>query len=192
MGASKQMKQLFPTSLALLLVMGSLGHVFAAAFCPRMAGHPCCLTKTASGQPGPQSHEHMQGMAMDTMSSETMQMDGSDTSDMTMEDPAFPPSSIDNEANQLSRSDELVSSTRIKEPVDACTHCMSHSGMQNAPVSSVGVPNQSNKGIGSVPLTVPRFLTRPAMTLTQIGPPRQHAPSGSSATRHILINVFLI
>ncbi len=185
------MKRLLPTSLALLLALGSLGQVFAAAFCPRMLGHDCCLAKTASGQHGTQSHQHMQGMAMDTMASENMEMNGS-AMGMTLEDPAFPPPSLDNQVIQVSGSGELVSANRIEQPVGRCTHCMSHSGTQNAPVSSVSVPNRSNKDSGSVPLRVTRFLTRPAMTLAQIRLPRQHAPPGSSAPRHILINVFLI
>ena len=186
------MKRLFPSSLTLLLVMGSLGHVFAAAFCPRMLGHDCCLTKASRHQHASPSGQHMHAMGMNAMTDDSMQMDGSDMAGMTMDDTGFPPSSLDNQVTQLSSADELVSANRIEEPVDACTHCMSHSGTQNAPISSVSAPDQSNKDLGSIPLPVSRFLARPVTTLARIGLPREHAPPESNAPRHILFNVFLI
>jgi hypothetical protein len=193
MVSSKQMKRFFPTSLALLLVMGSLGHVFAAAFCPRMSARDCCLTKTANSHGSSQSHQHMHGMAMDSMANETMQMDDSNTEDMVMDDGDLPASSTDwDDLSVLSGIEELVPASRLELPTDTCTHCLSHSGAQNAPVSSVSVPDQSRKDLGSVPLPVSRFLTRPMTTLAQIGLPREHAPPGNSAPRHILLNVFLI
>ena len=185
------MKRLFPTSLALLLVIGSLGHVFAAVFCPRMQNHDCCLTKTTSGHHSTQSHQHMPGMPMRSIADESMQMDDSDMSGMTMEQPAVPGLSADVKIN-LSGAHPLVSANRIEVPLDACTHCMSHSGLPNAPLSSVRTPDQSNKDIGSARLWPARFLVRPAITLAQIALPREHAPPGSSAPRHVLINVFLI
>ena len=192
MAASKQMKRLFPTSLALLLVMGSLGHVFATAFCPRMPGHECCLTMMASGQADTQSHQHMHGMAMSMMTGESMEMDGSDMSGMTMEDSGLSTSVLAGQMEHLSSSDGSVSANRIEDPVDGCTHCMSHSDLQNAPISTVSLSDQSNRDMDSALLPVPRFLTRPAITFAQMGLPREHAPPGSSAPRHILISVFLI
>ena len=187
------MKRLFPTSLALLLVMGSLGHVFAAAFCPRMLGRECCLTKTATGQHRAVSHQQMQGMTMDNMADESMSMNGGDMQGMTMDDADVPSSTLaGDEIPVASTSGELAQANKVELPVDACTHCMNHSGIQNAPVSSVSVPDQSNKGLGSVLLPVSRFLAQPAMTLAQIGLPREHEPPGSSAPRYILISVFLI
>ncbi len=190
-GSIQSMKRLFPTSLALLLVIGSLGHVFAAVFCPRMQGHDCCPTKIASSKHGTHSHKHMQGMAMGTVADESMQMNESDMSG-TMEHPAAPHRAGDVQVNRLFSSDVLVSANRVEVPLDACTHCMSHSGMQNAPFSSVKAPDQSNKDLGSHRLPASRFLVGPAITLAQIGLPREHAPPGSSAALHILINVFLI
>lgn len=188
------MKRLFPTSLALLLVMGSLGHVFAAAFCPRMLGHECCLTETASSEHSSQSHQDMHDMAMDSMANESMLMNGSDMPGIIMMDDAGvpPPSLAINEVPRLSTSEELVPVNSLELPIGACTHCMSHSGVPNAPISTVSVSDQSNKDFGSVPLPVSRFPARPAMTLAQIGLPREHAPPGNSAPRHILLNVFLI
>ena len=185
------MKRLFPGSLALLLVMGSLGHVFAAAFCPRMLGHNCCLTATSRDSRSAQSHQHMHGMAMDSMANESMPMAG-DMQDMVMDDANVPPRSSIDEASQLFTSEELVPTNKLELPVEVCTHCMSHSGVPNAPISSVSVADQSNKDVGSVPLAVSRFFVRPSMTLAQIGLPREHAPPGSSAPLHIVLNIFLI
>ena len=186
------MKRFFPTSLALLLVMGSLGHVFAAAFCPRMLGHDCCLTKKSSQEPS-QSHQHMHGMAMDGMIDESMQIDSVDMQDMMMDDASVQPSSTGiDEVTLLSSSEELVPANRLELPMEVCTHCMTHSGAQNAPISSVSVPNQSNRNLGSIPLPISKFIARPTTKLTQVGLPKEHAPPANGAPRHILLNVFLI
>src|SRR5258708_1592780 len=129
------MKRLYPTSLALLLVMGSLGNVFAAVFCPRMFGHCCCLTKTASGPHRSQSHQHIRGMAMDAMADERMPMDTGDMTGRTMDDADIPPALASDEICPASTTEELASANRVALPIDACTHCVSHSGLQNAPVS---------------------------------------------------------
>lgn len=193
MAASKPMKRLFPTSLALLLVLGSLGHVFAAAFCPRMLGHDCCLTKTSGSQNPSQSHQHMHAMAMDRMANESMQVDDGDMQGMVMEDASVSAhSSASSEEAPPNTADESPATNTLELPIDACTHCMSHSGVQNAPVSSVGVRDQSSEEVGSVPLRVTRLFARPSMTLEPIGLPREHAPPGNNASRHILLNVFLI
>lgn len=187
------MKRLFPTSLALLLVMGSLGNVLAVAFCPRMFGHDCCLTNTASNPHSMQSHQHMHGMPMNAMADESMPMNGSDMHGMAMDDAEVPPATPGSDAIRLdSTSEELAPANKVDLPIDACTHCVSHSGIQNAPVSSVSVPDQSNRDLGSGLSPISRFLAQPAMTLAQIGLPREHAPPGSSAPWYILINVFLI
>jgi hypothetical protein len=191
-GRIQTMKRLFPTCLTLLLVMGSLGNVFAAAFCPRMLGNNCCLTRTAGNLQEADSHQHLHGMAMSSMTHESMLMDGDDMQDMVMDDADVPPASHIDEATQLSSSEELVPASKVELPVDACTHCMGHSGVPNAPTSSVTVADQSNKYFDSVPPPVSRFLVRPSTTLAQIGLPREHAPPGARAPRYILINVFLI
>ena len=191
--ALKQMKRFSPTSLALLLVMGSLGHVFAAVFCPRMLGHDCCLTKTSSHQHASQANQHMHRMAMDALTNDSMPMDGNDMQGMIMDDEGLRSAPVaTNKGALLPTSEILVTANTLELPMDTCSHCMSHSGITNAPVSSVSVQDQSNKDHGSVLLPVSKFLTRPAMTLTQIELPKEHAPPGSSAPRHILISVFLI
>jgi len=135
----------------------------------------------------------MQGMAMEGMANESMGMDGSEMQNVMTDDAGVQPSSsgID-EVTLLSTSKLSVPTNKLRLPIDSCTHCMSHSGMQNAPVSSLGVPDQSNKDSGSAPLPALRFVARPAMTPAQIGLPGEHAPPGSSPRRHILIRVFQI
>ena len=156
-----------------------------------MLGRDCCLTRESIDPHSSQVHQHMHGMAMEGMANESMPMDG-DMQDMMTDDADVPtPSSID-DAVHVSNSKELTPTDKLELPIDACTHCMSHSGVPNAPISSVSVADQSNKDFGSVPLPVSRFLARPSMTLAQIGLPREHAPPGTNAPRYILISVFLI
>jgi hypothetical protein len=196
------MKRLFPPGLALLLVMGSLGHVFAAAFCPRVLGKACCLAKTAV-------HTHdASSSAMHSMSMDGMSMDGMTMHEMTMDKTATDVMVGDGMAmDHMATSGggmDLTSTTsspltedyawagKVEQPVETCGHCLSHSGILNAPLSSVSVPDQSNRDLGSVLLPVSRFVVRSAMTVAPSGLPGEHGPPGSSAARHILISVFLI
>jgi hypothetical protein len=135
----------------------------------------------------------MHGMAMDGMATGSMQMDDSNTEDMVMDDADLPASADAwDDLTVLAGVEESVPASRLELPTDVCNHCLSHSGAQNAPVSSVSVPDQSKKDLASIPLPVSRFLTRPVTTPALIGLPREHAPPGNSAPRHILLNVFLI
>jgi hypothetical protein len=194
------MKRLFPTSLAFLLVMASFGHVLAASFCSRALGHKCCFATSANHTHSPSSSHvnkaaadmHMEGMPMDGMNMNDMATGEALMDHNAMDDVVIDGSTADlSIQSRLGFAEEAVANT-FDQPVDSCSHCLGHSGIDNAPISLVSVPDQSNKDHGSVPLPVSRFLTRPAMTLAQIGGPREHAPPGSSAPRHILINVFLI
>jgi len=186
------MKRLFPINLALLLVIGSLGQAFAAAFCPHALGRECCFAKASDHTHAvPSSHE-ITAMPMDDMHG--MHMD-----DMAMDGMVMPDSGTDcSEMKSMSGivylavADNNSLANEVEKPVETCTHCLSHSGIFNAPISSVSVPDQANKDLDSVPLPVSRFLVPAATMLAQIGPPRDHAPPGSSAPRYILINVFLI
>ena len=168
---SRNMKQPFLIALALLLGMSSLGHVFAAAICPHMRGHECCLVKTAS-------HQHVSGCAHEGLAMDGMVMDDRATVDIsTLSSPTV--------------SDNEVLANEFERPVESCAHCLGHSGLFNAPVSFVSVADQSKK-IVSVALSVPAFLVSSPMTPVQSGLPRQHAPPDTSASRHLLISVFLI
>jgi hypothetical protein len=186
------MKRLFPINLALLLVISSLGHAFAAAFCPHAFGRECCFAKAHSHTHAlPSSHEitatpmdEMHGMHMDDMAMDGMVMPDSETDCSKMKGMSA--------ISYLTVAEDNSLANKVEQPMETCSHCLSRSGIFNAPISFVNVPEQSNKDFGSVPLPVSRFLVPAAATLAQIGPPRDHAPPGRSAPRYILINVFLI
>ena len=176
------MKRFFPTGLALLLVMGSLGHVFAAGLCPRSFGRECCSAKTSK-------HTHHSSSCHQDIAMDLMPMDGMATDDMAVEDTAavevsnlFAPPVVDEE----------VLASAFEQPVESCAHCMSHSGIPNTPASFVTVPDESRKAVDSLPLAVSSFLSPSLTKVKQYGSPREHAPPGTSAPRHILISVFLI
>ena len=123
------------------------------------------------------SSSAMHSMPMDGMSMDEMAMDNTATDDMAVD-------GMDHRA--------MFGGGMVGQPIETCSHCLSHSGILNAPLSSVSAPDQSNRVLGSAQLPVSRFLVRSAMTVAQSGLPGEHAPPGSSASRHILINVFLI
>jgi len=193
------MKRFLLTSLALMLVMSTSGHVFAAAFCPRASGHECCFAKTASHTHSPPNHENTAAhdIHLDDMSMDDMNMDDRAMADASMDHMATNHLMIDAATVDVSipfsapASSEAAAS-KFDQPVQPCAHCVGHSGIANAPVSFLSVPDQSGKELGSVLLPVSRFLVCPNVTLAQIGLPREHAPPGTSAPRHILISVFLI
>jgi hypothetical protein len=132
-------------------------------------------------------------MSMDGMNVDGMAMGETSMDHHTMEETAIDAPSVDL-AITFSRValDGEAAANKFDQPVESCTHCLGHSGSVNAPISSVSVPEQSNKDFGPVPLPVARFLARSAMTLAQIGLPGEHGPPVSTAPRHILINVFQI
>jgi hypothetical protein len=202
----QKMKRLFPTSLALLLVMASLGHVLAAAFCPRALGRECCFAKTAHHtHSSSSSHEKM---AVHKMHTDGLSMDGMNMNCMNMGDMPMEATSMDRrEMNDMEIDAPTVDlsilfsppafteqsvANKLAQPVESCAHCLGHSGIVNAPVSFVSGSNESGKEIESVLLSVSKFLNRPAIAPAQLGLPGKHAPPGSSAPRHILISVFLI
>lgn len=181
----------FLIAFALLLAVSSIGHVFAAAFCPRLHGRECCVAKTVKFPPTsscshqdptdgrPMNHMNMDGMHdMSTMDGMVMSESGSD-------DRSAPPVSSSDHAGTLADV--------LEQPVELCPHCMSHSGFPNAPVSSVNVPDESRKAVDDpVPLSASSFLAPSVVTVAARGLPREHAPPGTIAPRHILNNVFLI
>jgi hypothetical protein len=200
------MKRLFPTSLALLLVMASFGNVLAAAFCPRVLGRGCCFAKTASHTHSQSAeheniathHMHMDGMSMDGMTMDSMNTGDRTVDAASMDHMAMNDRTVDGPITEVAVlfSPAAVSegpfANNVSEPVESCTHCLGHSGTLNSPVSFVCVSDRSGKETRSVLLPVSRFLPRPTLASAQIGLPRVHAPPGSNAPRHILINVFLI
>lgn len=196
------MKRLFPTSLALLLVIASLGHVLAAAFCPRVLGRECCFAKKTAhhAHSSSSSHENMavhdtcmDGMKMDSMNMGDMPMDATSMDHMGMNDMEVDAATVDLTIpfSPPAFTEQAVAN-KLDQPVEPCAHCLSHSGVANAPVSFVSGSNESGKEIGSVLLPVSKFLNRPAIAPAQIGLPGEHAPPGTRASRHILMSVFLI
>jgi hypothetical protein len=195
------MKRLLSTSLALLLVMASLGHVLAAV-CPHAFGRECCFAKTSSHTNSSSfNHENMapHDMHMDGMSMDGISMDG-----MNMDDMAMGETSMDHSDMLVAAATAYMSirlsppafreeavANKFHQPLEACAHCL-QSGIVSAPLSFVSISTQSGKAIGSVLMPVSRFQVRPAITLAHIRWPREHAPPGSSPPRHILISVFLI
>ena len=196
------MKRLFPPGLALLLVIGSLGHVCAAAFCPRVFGRACCLAKvsvhTHDASSSAMHSMPMDGMPMHGMTVDEMAMDKAPTDDVAID------GSVMDHMAMFGGDMDLMSATssqlvedyayagRFEQPVETCSHCLSHSGILNAPLSSVSAPDRSNRDLGSVLLPVSRFVVRSAVTVAQSGLPDEHAPPGNRDARHILISVFLI
>ena len=184
-------RQPFLIALALLLGLSSLGHVFAAAFCPRMQGGGCCLVKMVTHtHTSSCTHEDMAmgGMPMDHVTMHGMQdmstMDGMVKGEMVTEDMSTPPSTSKTYTGTLDNA--------LQQPVEPCPHCFSHSGLPNAPVSSMNVPDESRKVVDSVPLPASSLLAPSPITVAANGLPREHAPPGTSAPRHILNSVFLI
>ena len=176
------MKRFFPNSLAVLLVMGSLGHVFAATLCPRSPGRECCFANTSN-------HTHDSLPSHQDIAEHCMPMDGMSMNNMAMDDTVaaevpnpFAPPVVDEE----------VLASRFEQPVESCAHCMIHSGLSNGPASFVTAPDESRKAVDSVPLPVSSFLASSLTTVSRNGSPREHAPPGPRAPRHILISVFLI
>lgn len=116
----------------------------------------------------------MEGMPMDDMARE-------DTATVEVSNPFAAPV-----------VDEEVLASAFEQSVESCAHCMSHSGIPNAPASFVTAPDESRKAVDSLPLAVSSFLSPSLTKVKQYGSPREHAPPGKSAPRHVLISVFLI
>jgi len=197
----KHMKRLLFSSLALLLVMSSVGQVFAAAFCPRASGHECCFTQKVSNTHSSSSnhenmaahHVHMDGMSMDDMSRDDMTTPDASMCHATISDTTRGAAIADmpKPVNTPVPNPETVAN-RFDQPFQTCAHCVSHSAPANAPVSFVTASGQSGKDVGLVLLPVSRFDVRPPITIAQVGLTREHAPPGTSVPRNILISVFLI
>ena len=183
-------RQPFLIALALLLGLSSLGQVFAAAFCPRMQGRACCRAKTARPTHNSScTHEDMamEGMPIDHVAMHSMQdmstMDGMVMGETVTEDMSTPPATSNPSTGTLDNA--------LQQPVEPCPHCLGHSGLPNAPVSSVNAPDEYRKAVDSVPLRASSLAPTP-ITVSSNGLPREHAPPATSAPRHILNNVFLI
>jgi hypothetical protein len=123
------------------------------------------------------------------MTEHCMPMDG-----MSMEDMAIDDTVAVKESNPLNPPvvDEEVLAGSFDRPIEACWHCMSHSGILHAPASFITVQDESRKAVDSAPQPVSSFLESSLTAVKQNGSPREHAPPSTSAPRHVLISVFLI
>ena len=206
------MKRLFPTSLVMLLITASFGHVLAAALCPRSLGRDCCLAMTTqhhhdsfSGHENVAPHDtHMNGMAMGdvNMDAMSMEMDGMAMGEAvdakSMDRMSMNETTLDNATVDSSVSFTLLNSTpadvvnSFDQPVEVCSHCLGHTGIVNAPVPFAGVSDPSGRDSGPIILPVAKFPVRLGINLAQVGLPREHAPPENSAPRYVLISVFLI
>jgi len=178
-----------------MLVMSTSGHVFAATFCPRASGHECCFAQTISHTHSSfSSHEStaVHDMHLDDMNMDHMLMADTSMDQMAMNDMMIDATTVNVSIPFSPRASSEAAASKFDQPVEPCAHCVGHSGIASAPVSFVSAPNQSGKELGSVLLPVSIFLVRPNVTVAQIGLPREHAPPGTNAPRHILISVFLI
>jgi hypothetical protein len=178
-------------------MVSSLGHVFAAAFCPRGLGHECCVAETQNHTRhsfSPHGDMSMHGMSMDGMP-----MDKSALNCSSM-DPAATNEGMTKDMTSADMStpflqpvvDEEAVAKAFEQSVELCAHCLIYSDPLNAPVPFVSIPDQSGKAVWSILLPVSRCLIRPAIALAQIGLARGNTPLGTRASRHILISVFLI
>jgi hypothetical protein len=175
---SRLMRQRFLITLAFIVGLSSVGQVFEAAFCPRMQGRDCCLAKADRA---PQTSDCGHQTAINQTSMGEMSMDDMQMGSVTVET-TWPASSL---------SDETITLDKLDEPIGSCAHCLSHSGLANAPVSFVTGTDQSTQTV-PCPAPVPSFQLPSQVNRLNHGLPGQHAPPGASASRYLLINVFLI
>lgn len=96
-----------------------------------------------------------------------------------------------NEAQPSPASEKNLSAS-LALPVEACAHCMSHSGLVVPSWGKARVSNDSRHGLaGLTPQTSALSLLPPAPFSSRI-PSNKGAPPGDSKPRYILISLLLI
>ena len=75
----------------------------------------------------------MHSMRMDGMSSESMEMNDGDMQDVVVDDTELSPRSSSTMQPDLDL-EELIPTNKLELPIETCTHCMSDSGLRNAPI----------------------------------------------------------
>lgn len=95
------------------------------------------------------------------------------------------------DTQMLPATDPLSESEASSQPVEPCEHCMGRSQAPAVSVALTGV-SRTHHGAGApTPATSSQLASAsPSFTAHIIS--RQHAPPGSSITRHVLINIFRI
>jgi hypothetical protein len=91
----------------------------------------------------------------------------------------------------LPAADPASEGDAISQPVEPCEHCM---GRSQAPAVSFALieVSQTRHGEDAPPPAISSRLAPSSTSFTAHVTSRQHAPPGSSITRHVLINVFRI
>jgi hypothetical protein len=209
------MKRVLLSFLAFLLIVSSIGQVFAAALCARPLAGECCLTGSALHKHNSVTPPHhiKSNIARHSMAIEGMAMGevaGNDSATGATAVEAIPPchEAMD-EDGVAAKQDSVVSATpitatrasaaapsrdvhavRMYRPLAECRHCLSHS--RTAPLFTLCVPNQSNKDQGAALSPIPEIPIRPRLTVVQRRLRSEQTPPGLGTRRYLLINVLLI
>lgn len=159
--------------LSLALVTGAVGILFATAFCPSFE------------RPGATCHArviHSQGSHSDT----THEMHGREVSHAV---------TFSRRATHTGRewadllSQAYVSGKRAEQPLDTCSHCLSHS---KGPQKTVALRQADT--FRSFGVDEPEVLTEISgafLTLREVNA-REHSPPTSSTPLHVRLNIYRI
>lgn len=173
----RQRNLLFITLLLLTLSTGGWGSVIAAAFCVHHAqqpkamaeDHDCCRAKLE------QPSEHCAAAASNAFahaSHEAMAMDEMEAMPTVAE-----------------RGAQVAVAPR--QPTGACLHCVSRGGLPTAFVVA-REPEQKKREANLAPPPAPEPDASRSVTFTPSLSARQHAPPGTGARRHLVLNIFVI
>lgn len=157
------MRRLLIFGLLFLLFASGWSPVLAAALCPRVQGHDCCVTMAAGEEHEQVIHHH------------GMEMSGTE-----MPSPAYARDEHDNTA------------VAIDQQVKDCAHCAAHSGAPTAPAVIFSVPDNPGRDATSAPSQVHRFFFPASLATNLRISSRPHGPPVETTPRHVLISVFLI
>jgi hypothetical protein len=179
--------------------MSTLGNAFAYAFCSGARGRDCCLRKSfnhthhsSAELPATQqlSERRMGGHCLHsepeqhTKAVTPMRMEGRERATAV---PA-------NHAAESAPRDESepAAEAQVDQPLQSCTHCLSHSGLSGFPIASAAAGDAGSKETSFAPIPVARILFDALGTFGNRNVLSDHAPPGSRLPRYLLIHVLLI
>jgi hypothetical protein len=158
------MRRFLLTASVLLLFVSGWSQVLAASLCSHTQGaHSCCVKKNA-GHGEASAH---QGMAMDGM--ESMEMPSEESA------PAA--------GNEIAAS--------FGKHLEECAHCLGHSQSQTVPFAFI-TSDQSRRGDETLAPPATVVVTSLGSAFATPVTSRQHAPPGTTKSRHVLISLFRI
>jgi hypothetical protein len=172
-------RNLLIITLLLTLLTGGWGGVVAAAFCAHDAkheqpaamaeNHDCCRVELEH------SPEHCAAAADSSSSAshEAMAIDETEAMPFVVKERA------QNAAAALGQFDE------------ACLHCVSRGGLPTTFIVAREPEQKRRDANVALPPAVNQIVS-PVATFVPFPSARQHAPPGSEARRHLLLNVFVI